>query len=224
VTTSERARPALLSRPRLRLVPAQSDHEGDGVVDEAALVQGLLAEEDWAVRCFFRRYAPLVYGILDRALGSPPESEDLTQEVLFDLFRGIKRLRDPGALRSFVVACTVLRLRRHLRWKRVRRFLTLSETGTLPEQPTAGADGPARDLLRRLYGMLDRLSAEDRTAFTLRNVEGFSVPEIAKVTRASPATVKRRIRRAAVEVEAFARSHPDLAQYLTERSFAGRQP
>jgi DNA-directed RNA polymerase specialized sigma24 family protein len=57
----------------------------------------------------------------------------------------------------------------------------------------------------------------------LRNVEGFSVLEIAKVTEASPATVKRRIRRAALRVEAFARSDPDLAQYLTVRSDRGME-
>jgi RNA polymerase sigma-70 factor (ECF subfamily) len=106
---------------------------------------------------------------------------------------------------------------------RVRRFLTLSETGTVPEQPTTGPDGPARDLLRRLYRMLDTLSAEDRAAFLLRNIEGFSVLEIAKVTEASPATVKRRIRRAALRVEAFARSDPDLAEYLRVRSDAGKE-
>jgi RNA polymerase sigma-70 factor (ECF subfamily) len=220
VTTSGRWLRDALLRPSLRLVPATPASDGD---DDVALVQGLVEERDWAVRSFWRRYVPLVYGILDRALGSPSESEDLTQEVLFDLFRGIKRLRDPGSLRSFLVACTVLRLRRHLRWMRVRRFLTLSETGTVPEQPTTGPDGPARDLLRRLYRMLDTLSAEDRAAFLLRNIEGFSVLEIAKVTEASPATVKRRIRRAALRVEAFARSDPDLAEYLRVRSDAGKE-
>jgi RNA polymerase sigma-70 factor (ECF subfamily) len=209
------------SPPSLRLLPTRPDSDADGA-DDVALVQGLIAKEDWAVRSFWRRYAQLVYGIVDRALGSPSESEDLTQEVFFGLFRGMKSLRDPGALRSFVVASTVLRLRRHLRWKRVRRFLTLSETGTVPERPTTGADGHARDLLRRLYGMLDTLSHEDRTAFMLRNVEGFSVLEIAKGTQASPATVKRRIRRAALRVEAFARSDPDLAHYLRQRPDAGR--
>jgi RNA polymerase sigma-70 factor (ECF subfamily) len=220
VTTYERSPRQQQLRPSLRLAPATPEGDCD---DDVALVQGLVEEQDWAVRSFWRRYVPLVYGILDRALGSPSESEDLTQEVLFGLFRGIKRLRDPGSLRSFVVASTVLRLRRHLRWMRVRRFLTLSETGTVPEQSTTGPDGPARDLLRHLYGMLDTLSGEDRTAFMLRNVEGFSVLEIAKVTEASPATVKRRIRRAALRVEAFARSDPDLAQYLTVRSDRGME-
>lgn len=217
MSTSGRGSTTAPSRPWLRLLPSTLE----GEPDNASLVRGLVAREDWAVRSFWRQYAPVVYGILDRALGSSSESEDLMQEVLFGLFGGIKSLRDPGALRSFVVASTVLRLRRHLRWKRVRRFLLLSDTGSVPEPHTTGEDGQARELLRRVYELLDRLSAEDRTAFVLRNIEGFTLLEIAKVTQASLATVKRRIRRAAACVEKFARSDPDLAEYLTTRADEG---
>ena len=209
-------------RPELRIVPLKGSLEPDS----AALVRGLIDQQDWAVRSFWLQYAPLVFGILDRALGSRPESEDLTQEVLLGLFSSIKRLRDPEALRSFVVATTVLRLRGHLRWKRVRRFLSLSETGTVPEPVATGTgiDVPARDLLRRVYAMLDTLSAEDRTAFVLRNVEGFTLVEIASVMRASLATVKRRIRRAADRVEEWARSDSDLVEYLKHRAGERGQP
>lgn len=219
MTTSGHRSLYSMSRPPLRLVGVPRPEEPDDV----ELVRGLVAQEDWAARCFWSRYAPLVFGVIDRALGSPSESEDLMQDVLLGLYTGIKRLRDPSVLRSFVVAAAVLRLRRHLRWKRVRRFLTLSDTGNVPEQPTAGTDDQARDLLRRLYGMLDTLKAEDRTAFILRNVEGLSLLEIAEVTRASLATVKRRIRRAADRVEGFARSDPDLAQYLREHAQGGER-
>lgn len=213
MTTSGHRPHEAMSSPPLRLVPPPRDSN----VDDARLVQGLVAEEDWAVRWFWDRYEPVVYGILDRALGGKAsESEDLTQEVLLGLFLGVKRLRDPTALRSYVVASTILRLRRHLRWKKVRRFLLLSETGTVPEQ--LGPDGQGRELLRRLYAMLDTLSADERTAFVLRSVEGFSLLEIVEATGASLATVKRRIRRAASKVEDFARSDPDLARYVREHA------
>ena len=215
-----RESPSIPLRAPLRLVPSPRARGAD----DAELVRGLVAEEDWAVREFWGHYAPLVYGILDRALGSASESEDLTQEVFLGLYSGIKRLRDPSALRSFVVASAVLRLRRHLRWKRVRSFLTLSKTGSVPDLPATGVDGPARELLRKVYGALDRLAVEDRTAFVLRNVEGLTLQEVATYTGASLATAKRRIRRAAEKIEEFARSEPDLAPYLTEGAKLGGPP
>jgi RNA polymerase sigma-70 factor (ECF subfamily) len=194
----------------LRLVERSQEKEPDDV----ELVRALVAREEWAARATWNRYSPLVYGVLDRALGSSSESEDLTQEVFSRLFAAIGKLRDPSALRSFVYSCTIRMLRWHLRAKRVRRILLLSDTGDMPEPATAGEDGEGRELLRRFYRMLDTLSADDRTAFVLRQVEGLSLQEIAEVTGSSLATVKRRIRRASDQVEKFAKADPDFAEYL----------
>jgi RNA polymerase sigma-70 factor (ECF subfamily) len=155
-----------------------------------------------------------VYGILNRALGASSESEDLTQEVLYRVFASAGRLRDPGALRSFIYSSAVRRLRSHLRAKRVRRLLSLSDTGEVPEQPTNGCDSEGRELLARFYRMLDTIGANERTAFTLRNVEGLSLQEIADVTGSSLATIKRRLQRATEHVEKLARNEPDFAEYL----------
>jgi RNA polymerase sigma-70 factor (ECF subfamily) len=198
------------SRPSLRLVARPAESEPD----DAELVRALVAREEWAARAVWNRYAPMVYGVIDRALGSSWESEDLTQEVFLRLFDGIGRLRDPSVLRSFIYSAAVRMLRWHLRAKRVRRILLLSHTGDVPEQATAGPDGEGRELLARFYSMLDTLGTDDRTAYVLRHVEGLSLLEIAEVTGASLATVKRRIRRAADRVERFAKRDPDFAAYL----------
>ncbi len=182
--------------------------------DDPALVRALALREEWAARAVWNRYASLVYGILNRALGSPSESEDLTQEVFYRVFASAGRLRDPGALRSFLYSSAVRRLRSHLRAKRVRRFLSLSDTGEVPEQPAEGCDSEGRELLVRFYRMLDTLGANERTAFTLRNVEGLSLQEIADVTGSSLATIKRRLQRASEHVEKLAREEPDFAEYL----------
>ena len=100
-----------------------------GEPTEAELVGALRAGEDWAALVVWNRYASLVYGVLNRALGSAEESKDLTQEVFWRVFVGIKRLQDPSALRSYIFSATLRMLRWHLRTKRVRRFLTLSDSG-----------------------------------------------------------------------------------------------
>jgi RNA polymerase sigma-70 factor (ECF subfamily) len=188
--------------------------------DDATLVWGVVAGEEWAARAVWNRYAPLVYGVLDRALGSASESEDLTQEVFWRLFASIRKLQDPNALRSFLYSSAIRMLRWHLRKKRVRRFLALSETGEMPEASAQATDSEGRELLARFYRMLDKLGAEERTAFMLRQAEGLSLQEIATVTGSSLATVKRRIRRASDVIERLARAEPEFAEYLT-RAGAG---
>ena len=198
------------SRLRLRLVAPQEED----LPDDAALVQAVVAGEAWAARAVWNRYSPLVYGVLDRALGSASESEDLTQEVFWRLFASIRTLRDPNALRSFLYSSAIRMLRWHLRKKRVRRFLALSDTGEVPEAHAQATDSEGRELLARFYRMLDKLGADERTAFVLRQVEGLSLQEIADVTGTSLATVKRRIRRACDVIEKLARAEPEFAEYL----------
>jgi RNA polymerase sigma-70 factor (ECF subfamily) len=197
-------------QPRLRLVaPGEQD-----VLDDATLVGAVIAGEEWAARAVWKRYSPLVYGVLDRALGSASESEDLTQEVFWRLFASIRNVQDPNALRSFLYSSAIRMLRWHLRKKRVRRFLALSDTGEVPEAHAQATDSEGRELLTRFYRMLDQLGADERTAFVLRQVEGLPLQEIADVTGSSLATVKRRIRRACDVIEKLARTEPEFAEYL----------
>jgi RNA polymerase sigma-70 factor (ECF subfamily) len=191
----------------LHLLPGK-----EAELDDAALVQALRAREPWAASLFWNRFAPMVYGVLDRALGSASDSEDLTQDVLWRVFSALGSLRDPSALRSFVYSSTLRRLRWHLRSRRVRRWMLLSDSGDLPDtQQTPPSDG--REILGRFYRLLDRLGANDRTAFVLRHVEGLTLAEIAQATGTSLATVKRRVRAASAQITHLARRDPELARY-----------
>ncbi len=156
----------------------------------------------------------MVYGLLDRALGSAGESEDLTQEVFLRVFAAIPTLRKPSALRSFIYSSALRMLRWHLRSRRIRRLLTLSDSGDLPDFPSPGSDSEGRELLQRFYRLLDSLSANDRTAFVLRHIEGLSLEEIVNFTGASLATVKRRIGRASTQIAALAKKDPELTPYF----------
>jgi RNA polymerase sigma-70 factor (ECF subfamily) len=196
--------------PTLRLVPGAQAGEPNDV----ALVRGLWAKEEWAATAVWNRYAPMVYGFLDRALGSSGESEDLTQEVFWRVFAAIRTLREPTALRSFIYSSAIRMLRWHLRSRRIRRIFTLSDSGELPDRASPAADSEGRELLVVFYRLLDKLSANDRTAFVLRHVEGLRLDEIVTATGASLATVKRRVRRGAQEMDVLARAHPELVHYV----------
>src|SRR5258708_5039277 len=104
-----------------------------------------------------------------------------------------------------------------LRGKRIRRLLALSDSGELPDRAAPGADSEGRELLERFYGLLDTLSANDRTAFALRHIEGLSLEEMVKITGASLATVKRRVRRASNRRAILAKAGPDLSHYFVRR-------
>ncbi len=185
--------------------------------DDAELVRGVRAGEAWAASAVWETYASRVFRVAARVLGSDSDAEDITQDVFARVFSGIGGIRDPSALGSFVFSVALRMVKRELHRRRVRRVLRLSDTGHLPESPVDAVDSEARDALAWLYGILDQLSAEERTAFVLRHMEAMSLPDIAAAMDLSLATVKRRLDRAS---ERVARADVD-GTFATYRSQKG---
>jgi len=194
---------------RLRLVGASPD-EPD-TAREVELAHALLAGLPQAPELAWDRYAPLVHGIVSRALGPDPEVEDVTQEIFFRLFARIGTLRKPEALRSFVISFAVRIVKWELRRRRARRWLTLSETGDVPEDQLLVIDAEHRYGLRRLYALLDQLSARERLVLVLRHLEGMTLEEIAEAMELSLATIKRALRKASARVSQLVDADDDLS-------------
>jgi RNA polymerase sigma-70 factor (ECF subfamily) len=186
--------------------------------NDVALVQGLIAKEEWAASALWTRFGSLVYRLADRALGSPQEAEDLTQDVFLSLFNKIAGLRDPGALRSFVVSVTIRTVKWKLRRRRMRQWIALTDTGDVPDLPVRGVD--VDQALHRFYRLLDRLRVDDRMIFVLRRVDGMQLQEVAGATGHSLATVKRRLRRADAELSRLMAREPVLMTFLHQEGSA----
>jgi RNA polymerase sigma-70 factor (ECF subfamily) len=145
----------------------------------------------------------------------PVDVEDAVQDAFLRLFRDLGSLRDPSALRSYLIGITLHVAKSELRRRRARRWLLLSDDGDVVEpEATADEGHEPRAAVLRLYAVLDRISDERRTVFVLRYVEGLELGELAAVLDCSLATAKRRVADAARRVSLLAASDPLLAPYL----------
>ena len=201
--------------PSLELAPSRVSAAG---VSEAALIQGIVNKQEWAAAALWARFGSVVHRIADRALGSPHEAEDLTQDVFICLFKKLASLREPLALRGFVLAVTIRNLKWRLRRRRMRQWIHLTESGELPELPVRGID--MDQALRRFYRLLDQLRVDDRMVFVLRRVDGMQLRDVAQATGHSLATVKRHLRRADAELSRFMEGEPVLVSFLRHEGSA----
>ncbi|WP_405764492.1 sigma-70 family RNA polymerase sigma factor [Actinacidiphila glaucinigra] len=64
---------------------------------------------------------PLVYNIVGRALDGHADVDDVVQETLLRMVRGLSELRDPAAFRSWLVAITIRQVRDRERDRAVAR-------------------------------------------------------------------------------------------------------
>jgi RNA polymerase sigma-70 factor (ECF subfamily) len=185
-------------------------------VSDARIAQGLVEGDARAAAAAWDRFHRLVRGLIRRMLGED-EVEDRVQEVFLRLIRQAKTIQRPEALRSFIVGMTLRVARSELRKRRVRRILMLSSPSEMPiiaHHP----DMEAREALRRLLTLLDRLGTEERLAFVLRSAEGMALDEVAQHLGCSLATAKRRILRATDQLETWVQGDAALLGYLRPKT------
>jgi RNA polymerase sigma-70 factor, ECF subfamily len=193
---------------------ARDAHAGSAATED--LVVALRDRQPWAAPLLWDRYAAHVRRLLARALGPRDDVEDLTQEVFLRVFSRVHTLREAAALREFVMSVAIRVLKWELRRRWVRRVVSLSVTGRLPEVATRGANPEARDALVRCYGILDRLSARERTAFVLRYMEEMKMEEVADGLGVSVSTAKRLVSQAVVKVSKHVATDTDLRDYFAD--------
>src|SRR6476619_3841042 len=169
--------------------------------DDATLARALIARDPRAPR------------VLWRTLGADHDLDDLAQEVFLCVFEKVRALREPKALKAFVISVTSLTMRHELRRRWVRRWVRLSGKTDAAELETVTPDTDAREALARFYKILDRVNATDRSAFVLRFMEGLELTEVAAALKLALATTKRRLARVWARVLLLVERDPVLVHY-----------
>jgi RNA polymerase sigma-70 factor, ECF subfamily len=132
---------------------------------------------------------PLLY-YATSLTGSQDNGLDVLQEVWIKAFRGIGKLKDPGALRSWLYSIThgiaVDRIRRNS--SRERAESVDLEDFQEAQEPSFAAEDAAE-----IHQALSAIGLKHREVLVLHFLEDLSIEEIAKVVGCSEGTVKSRM-------------------------------
>jgi RNA polymerase sigma-70 factor, ECF subfamily len=169
-----------------------------------------------ALSALLERHAASVYRFGLKMCRNPADAQDIVQDTLLAASKGLEGFRGEASLATWLY--TVARsfcIKKHRSSKFAPAALQSLETdASLAELPGAGPrpDDAAHDrqLARVLEAALDRLDAPQREVLLLRDVEGFTAPEVATILEISVEAVKSRLHRARAELRAL------LAPYLPE--------
>lgn len=113
--------------------------------------------------------------------------DDAAQEALIAIFRNLRRLKDPHALRSWA---------RRIAAREAVRTARQARSGGDPA-PVEDVPAPGRAMLGvEIRDQLERLDPHQRAVLVLRDLEGLSEQEAAALLEVAPGTVKSRLHRA----------------------------
>lgn len=188
-------------------------------VEDVLLVDRCLTGEPAATRELFRRHKSRVHACLYRVLGSNRDMDDLLQEAFLQVFQSLRGWRAEASLATWIDRVSVRVAYRYLsqRGRRVPTDLLEEDTATSIAAPESGPGARrqlARDGVKRLYAALDELSPAARLAFTLHEIDGRSLAEVAALVGSSVTATKLRVWRARKRIETAAANDPVLREFL----------
>jgi RNA polymerase sigma-70 factor, ECF subfamily len=185
-------------------------------VEDVLLVDRCLTGEPAATREMFRRHRGRVHASLYRVLGSNRDMDDLLQEAFIQVFQSLRGWRAEASLATWIDRVSVRVAYRYLS-QRGRRVVTDVLDG---DEVGPGIEGPgarrqlARDGVKRLYQVLDELGPAARLAFTLHEIDGRPLAEVAELVGSSVTATKLRVWRARKKIEQAAGEDPVLREFL----------
>lgn len=190
-------------------------------VEDVLLVDRCLTGEPAATRELFRLHRSRVHASLYRVLGSNRDMDDLLQEAFIQVFKSLRNWRAEASLATWIDRVSVRVAYRYLS-QRGRRIVTteLVDDDQSPADSGQMHDGPsarrqlARDGVKRLYEVLDDLGPAARLAFTLHEIDGRPLAEVANLVGSSVTATKLRVWRARNKLEKAAAEDPVLREFL----------
>lgn len=208
-----RLRLTLPSRQRLneRMRQAEADAEA---------VARVRSGETDAFRPLVERHADAVYRLACRMTGNAHDAEDVVQETFLRAFRRLDdfeaRSQFGSWLHRIAANCCYDLLRARAREQARRHQGEDAESEPLEHTVPSPAPGPDRlaaggELRRRVQAAMQRMSALERAAFTLRHLEGRTLAEIEQALGLDTSAAKQSIFRAVRKVRAALGAPPARA-------------
>jgi len=176
-----------------------------GSTDDRELVRRAQREDKLAFEELIRRHQHRVFAVAGGILKRREDVEDIAQQVFVKAYFSLKRFDQRAAFSTWLYKITVNECWDMLRKRKVRPLVfeaDLSEEQARQVISSAGKSKDEPDIIDRLETrqrverLLDGLDERDRLMLILKEVEGFSIEEIAEVLDLNANTVKVRLFRA----------------------------
>jgi RNA polymerase sigma-70 factor (ECF subfamily) len=180
--------------------------------EDTALLQRLQAGDERALGELVDTYGQRIYHLALRYLKNKEDAEEVTQDVLYKVYRKVAAFRGDAALSSWIYRITFntamsrLRSARHLPLPSEDSASNPADRESTPAPPREPADWSnladeqvfRSELRRRVLRAILALPAIYRAPVMLRDLQGMSTEEASAMLRVKDQTLKSRLHRGRV--------------------------
>jgi RNA polymerase sigma-70 factor (ECF subfamily) len=175
-------------------------------LSDAELVRLAIGGSDRAFGELIRRYQDLLFRHATRMTGRGDEAEDVVQAAFIKAHRNLAKCRNPDRFGAWLFRIGANACKDHLKSRRVT--VGVDEMPGLPA--TTGDPERSAEMGRlrsEIETALQSLAPEQREAFLMKHLEGWSYSEMSETLRVSIPALKMRVHRAREELAVLLESY-----------------
>jgi RNA polymerase sigma-70 factor (ECF subfamily) len=147
------------------------------------------------------RYQDSLYRYAERMTGRPDEASDIVQASFVKAYENLDHCRNAERVGAWLFRINVNQCKDYLKDRR-RKDVKLDDAARLlAEQDDPEMSAERRQLRDEIARALYRLTEDEREAFVLKHLEGFSYHEMSKMLKVSVPALKMRVHRAREELQ-----------------------
>jgi RNA polymerase sigma-70 factor (ECF subfamily) len=175
-------------------------------LNEQKLIRAGQRGDAQAIETLFRRYHRPLFQTALRVLGNAEDAEDALQDGLLSAYRNMKRFEGRSQFSTWLTRIVINAALMKRRSAKARPAISLDDTqheDEIPPSERFADDGPnpeqvyaGTEIREMIDENLEELSPLLRSAFVLREVQGYSTGEAAKKLGVTENTLKARLWRA----------------------------
>lgn len=175
------------------------------VLTEPELIEQLKKKDRSAFKTIVDTWQDMVFNTAIGILQNAEDAEDVTQETFIQVFESIATFKGESKFSTWVYRITVSKAMDHIRRKkRKKRFAFIQSLYGKDDRPVIdppdffhpGVSMENKENAAVLFKAMEKLPANQKTAFILNKVEGLSYSEIGDIMKLSESAVDALLQRA----------------------------
>lgn len=183
--------------------------------DERELVRRASQGDESAFELLMRTHESRMYAVALRMCANREDAQDCLQEAMLRIYRAISNFKFQSSFATWAYRITMNTCLDELRRRKLRTATSLDVLLDTGWSPTDDGETPeqysiASEQRRMLEKAIADLPEDMRAAIVLRDVQGFSYDEIARMLEANVGTIKSRISRGREKLREVLVRQPEL--------------
>lgn len=152
----------------------------------------------------YAQYKTLVYNVALNYVQNIEDAEEITQDVFVQLFQSIANFKQQSSLKTWIYRITINKSLDFLKHKKSqKRFFIFGKRSEneFEIQNISNFEHPGvllenKEKSKLLFGLINQLNENQKTAFILSKIDGLSNPEIAVIMQLTVSSVESLLFRA----------------------------